>query len=182
MSTTVLPMWLRRRSFHGVRPGGSDTRVHGRHVLGAFLGFFAAIFVMNGVLIYWAVATNSGLVANEPYRKGLAYNERIAADERQARLGWTDKLEVTRDGTVALVLTDSAGQPVCGLKVEAVLGRPATNRADLRLALSEVAPGRYRAQTAPPGPGSWLVTLEAHTGAGAGEPVYRKRKRLWLTP
>jgi nitrogen fixation protein FixH len=151
-------------------------------VLGTFLAFFLGIFVMNGVLIYWAVATNSGLVANEPYRKGLAYNERIAAGERQAKLGWTDQVEVTRDGTVVLALTDSAGQAVTGLKVEAVLGRPATNRADIRFALDETAPGRYRAQTAPLEPGSWLVALEARRHAGATEPVYRKRKRLWLTP
>ena len=57
---------------------------------GVFLAFFAAVFVVNGAMIYSAVSTYTGLVANEPYRKGLHYNERIAADERQARLGWTD--------------------------------------------------------------------------------------------
>jgi nitrogen fixation protein FixH len=154
--------------------------VQGRHVLCVFLGFFAAIFVMNGALIYWAVTTHAGLVANEPYRKGLHYNERIAADERQARLGWTDTLDVTRDGGLALVLKDRAGQPVTSLKVEVVLGRPATNRQDIRVALREVAPGRYEAQTGLLGPGSWLVALEAR--ADAGEPLYRKRRRLWFSP
>jgi nitrogen fixation protein FixH len=149
-------------------------------VLGAFLAFFAAIFVMNGALIYAAVRTNSGLVANEPYRKGLHYNERISAEERQAQLGWTEKLDVTQDGGIALLLTDNAGQPITGLKVETVLGRPATNREDIRVALNEVAPGRYTAQVAPLGAGSWLVALEAR--ADAGEPVYRLRRRLWFTP
>jgi nitrogen fixation protein FixH len=151
-------------------------------VLGVFLGFFGAIFVMNGALIYEALSTNSGLVANEPYRKGLHYNERIAADERQAGLGWTDKLDVRRDGGVALVLTDSAGQPVTGLKVETVLGRPATNREDMRLALSEVAPGRYEAHAAPLAAGSWLVALDVRSGAGTGDPIYRLRRRLWFSP
>jgi nitrogen fixation protein FixH len=195
MSLAVLPMgpkqvrdppgptpWLARRG-SGVRPAGSDPiqreGLQGRHVLGAVLSFFAAIFVMNGALIYAAVSTNSGLVANEPYRKGLYYNKRIAADERQAQLGWTDTLEVTRDG-VALMLKDSGGQPVTGLKVEAVLGRPATNREDIRLAVREVAPGRYEAQTAPLAPGTWLVALEAR-GDGE-EPIYRKRRRVWSTP
>jgi nitrogen fixation protein FixH len=155
-------------------------RVQGRHVLAVFLGFFAAIFVMNGVLIYWAVTTHAGLVANEPYRKGLHYNERIAADERQARLGWTDTLAVARDGGVALLLKDSGERPVTSLKVDIVLGRPATTREDVRIALREVAPGRYEAQTAPLEPGSWLVALEAR--ADAGEPVYRKRRRLWFSP
>jgi nitrogen fixation protein FixH len=56
MSPTVLPAVRRREG------------VQGRHVLGVFLGFFAAFFVMNGTLIYWAVTTHAGLVANEPYR------------------------------------------------------------------------------------------------------------------
>jgi nitrogen fixation protein FixH len=149
-------------------------------VLGTFLAFFAAVFVMNGVLIWRAVTTNAGLVANEPYRKGLHYNERIAAEQRQAQLGWTDTLDVARDGRVALVLTDGGGRPVTGLSVEAVLGRPATNREDKRIALTEVAPGRYAAQVAPLAAGSWLVTLEARDHAE--EPVYRLRRRLWFTP
>lgn len=168
MSPTILRAARRR--------GG----VQGHHVLGVFLGFFAAIFIMNGALIYAAVTTHAGLVANEPYRKGLHYNERIAADERQAQLGWTDALEVTRHGGLALVLKGGGGQPVTSLKVEIVLGRPATNREDLRVALREVAPGRYEAQTGPLAPGSWLVALEAR--ADTGEPVYRKRRRLWFSP
>jgi nitrogen fixation protein FixH len=165
---------------HGVRPAGFGPRLTGRQVLGAFLAFFAAIFAMNGVLIYWAVATNSGLVANEPYRKGLHYNERIAADERQRQRGWSDKLELTKDGRVALVLTDKAGHPVSGLKVETVLGRPATNRQDIHTAMSEVAPGRYEARTAALAAGFWLVVLEAR--GDTEEPIYRIRRRVWLTP
>jgi nitrogen fixation protein FixH len=156
--------------------------MQGGHVLGLLLGFFGAIFGMNGALIYAAVSTNSGLVANEPYRKGLHYNERIAAQERQVGLGWAEKLDVSQDGGIALALTDGAGRPVEGLKVETVLGRPATNRDDIRLGLIEVAPGRYEAHTAPLGAGSWLVALEARAAAGAEEPIYRSRRRLWFSP
>jgi nitrogen fixation protein FixH len=156
--------------------------MQGRHVLGAFLGFFVAIFVMNGALIYAAISTNSGPVANEPYRKGLHYNERIAAGERQAKLGWSDRLDITQDGAVALVLANSAGQPVIGLKVETVLGRPASNRDDIRIGLTEVAPGRYEARTTPLSAGVWLVAVEARAGSDAAEPLYRKRRRLWFSP
>jgi nitrogen fixation protein FixH len=152
----------------------------GRHVLGTFLAFFAAVFVMNGALIYAAVRTNSGLVANEPYRKGLHYNERIAAEERQAQLGWAHTLEVKREGGVALVLTDGARRPVTGLKVDMMLGRPATNREDMRIALRESAPGRYEARTTPLAAGSWLVALDARTGTE--DPVFRIRRRLWFAP
>src|SRR5262249_34112510 len=84
------------------RPRG----MQGRHVLVAFLAFFGTVFAVNGTLIYEAVSTHTGLVANEPYRKGLAYNARIGADERQARLGWTETLEVGRDGHVTFALAE----------------------------------------------------------------------------
>jgi nitrogen fixation protein FixH len=170
MSPTLLPSARKREGLAG------------RHVLGLLLAFFGAVFVVNGALIYEAVRTNSGLVANEPYRKGLHYNARIAADERQAQLGWRDSLDVTREGAVALVLKDGTGQPVAGLKVETVLGRPATNREDLRVALIEVAPGRYEAHTPPLAAGNWVVALEARAAGDAEEPIYRTRRRLWLSP
>jgi nitrogen fixation protein FixH len=170
MSPTVLPT---RRREHGLR---------GRHVLMAVLGFFAAVFTANGVMIYSALSTYSGLVANEPYRKGLAYNERIAADERQARLGWTDTVEIGRDGRIALLVSSGDGRPVSGLKIEAVLGRPSTNRHDIKLTFGEAAPGRYEAQTAPLGEGSWLIAAEARVDARAEDPIYRSRRRVWLTP
>jgi nitrogen fixation protein FixH len=159
------------------RPRG----LQGRHVLGVFLAFFGTVFVVNGALIYEAVSTHTGLVANEPYRKGLAYNERISADERQARLGWTETLEVRRDGHVTLALAERDGRAVRGLKVEGVLGRPATNRYDIKLVLAETAPGRYEAQTAAVTEGSWLIALEARAQAG-DESIYRTRRRLWLMP
>jgi nitrogen fixation protein FixH len=139
---------------------------------------------MNGVLIYWAVATNSGLVAVEPYRKGLHYNQRIAADEQQRQLGWSEKVTLTQGGHLTLTLTDKAGQPVVGLKVETVLGRPATNRQDIRTAMVEVSPGRYEAHTAALDAGAWLISVEARdeSGAASGAPTYRIRRRVWLTP
>jgi nitrogen fixation protein FixH len=155
--------------------------LQGRHVLGAFLAFFGTIFVVNGTMIYWALSTHTGLVANEPYRKGLAYNERITADEHQTRLGWTETLDVGRDGHVTLALAERDGRAVRGLKIEGLLGRPATNRHDVKLALAEKAPGRYEAQTAAVAEGSWLITLEARAQANA-EPIYRMRRRLWLKP
>jgi nitrogen fixation protein FixH len=155
--------------------------VQGRHVLAAFLAFFGIIFAVNGALIYEALSTHTGLVANEPYRKGLAYNERITADERQAHLGWTELLEVGRDGHVTLALAERDGRAVQGLRIEGVLGRPATNRFDVRFSLTETVPGRYEAEAAAVAEGSWVITLEARVQPGA-EPIYRARRRLWLKP
>ena len=169
MSPTVLPTAPRQ-------PG-----MQGRHVLWLFLGFFATVFIVNGAMIYSAVSTYSGLVANEPYRKGLHYNERIAADERQTRLGWSDALEVGRDGHVRVALTETDGRPVRGMKIAGVLGRPSTNRHDIAVALTETAPGQYEAQAGALAEGNWLLTVEARAHESA-DPLYRIRRRLWLKP
>jgi nitrogen fixation protein FixH len=132
-------------------------------------------------MIYTALSTHTGLVANEPYRKGLAYNERIAADERQAHLGWSDAVELGRDGAVTLALSWPDGRPVSGLQVAGVLGRPATNRQDIPLTLAETAPGRYQARAGAVAEGGWLVSLEARR-QGEAEPIFRARRRLWLDP
>jgi nitrogen fixation protein FixH len=167
MSPTVLPA----RRQHGLQ---------GRHVLALFLAFFVLVFLVNGAMIYSAVSTHTGLVAREPYRKGLHYNERIAADERQARLGWTDTVALSRDGRVVVALADADGRPVAGLRAEVLIGRPSTDRQDTRLALREVEPGRYEARTEPLAAGSWLLALEVRTDRAAADPVYRARRRLWL--
>lgn len=167
-------------SLEALRTTRKPQGLNGRHVLGVFLTFFAAVFVANGAMIYSALSTHTGLVANEPYRRGLHYNERIAADARQGRLGWVATIELSIDGRVSLALAESDGRPVRGLRIEGVLGRPSTDRHDVRLALAEKAPGRYEAQATPLAEGNWMLTLETFTGANPEEPIYRARRRLWL--
>jgi nitrogen fixation protein FixH len=171
VSPTTLP--TARRQQQGLQ---------GRHVLTLAIAFFAVVFIANGAMIYSALSTYTGLVANEPYRKGLHYNERIAADERQARLGWQQTLNVRMDGHVDFALSEADGRPVRGLRIKGVLGRPSTNRLDQQLALTETAPGRYEAEATALAEGNWIITLEAFASPEAPEPVYRARSRLWLKP
>ena len=159
--------------------GTCDRTLDGRHVLAIVGAFFAAVFLVNGAMIYAALSTNTGVVGSEPYRKGLHYNERIAADVSQRRLGWTDSLSVGRDGGVVFTLAAPDGRPIAGLRTAGILGRPSTNRHDIALALSEVAPGRYEAQIGPLAEGTWLIAIDAWRNAGA-DPVYRMRRRVWL--
>jgi len=167
MSPTILPV---RR----------ERGLQGRHVLIGVLAFFAIVFLANGAMMYEAISTHSGLVAREPYRKGLYYNERIAADERQARLGWKNVVELSRDGRVVVALVDEEGRPVAGMKLAVLIGRPSTDRRDVRLTLSETEPGRYEGKTTPLDAGNWLFALEVRADARADQPLYRARRRLWL--
>jgi nitrogen fixation protein FixH len=152
----------------------------GWHVLGACVLFFAAVFAINAALIYSAISTYSGVVASEPYRKGLLYNDRILADERQQRLNWLDSLTIDRAGRVALAITSADGRPILGLYVVATVGRPSTSRDDITLSLSAGTAGLYEAQTKPLEAGSWIVSIEARASAEFGEPIFRARRRIWI--
>lgn len=160
---------------------GSGFRVEGRHVLAAMLLFFSSVFAVNGYFIARAVATHTGEVAVEPYRKGLQYNGRIAADEAQRALGWRSSLDVGADGRGHFTLTDADNRPVTGLSVRLGLGRPATERFDRRLVLEETAPGRYAIAAGPIEAGTWIASIEAQPAREpASMPVFRERRRLWF--
>ena len=160
--------------------------IEGRHVLIAMVAFFGTVFAVNGVLLYQALKTHSGLVAQEPYSKGLHYNDRIAASDQQAALGWSSDLVVPGSGRVELSLTDSGGRPVAGLAVKGRLGRPSSDRSDIHLAFVEQQPGHYLAAAGAVAPGAWQIDIEALGPAapqrGTAEPIYRERRRLWLKP
>lgn len=157
-------------------------RLNGRHVLAILLGFFGFIFAVNGYFAYAALSTYTGIVANEPYRKGLAYNQRIEAEERQNTLNWVETAQLAGDGTVVVTVAGADGHKVQGLAVTAVLSRPATDGFDHRLKFGEAEPGRYTANAGALAGGTWVIAIEARQSAGASEPDFRARRRLWLRP
>ena len=171
MSPTTLPT-IRRQ------PG-----LTGRHVLAALLGFFGIVFAVNAWLVVEALSTHSGEVANEPYRKGLAYNTRIAADDRQAALGWKEQL-VLAQGRITVALSAADGEPVRGLSLHGTIGRPSTARHDAAIMLAETEPGRYTATLPAISAGEWLVAIEAREvqQGAVPAPVFRLRRKLWLKP
>ena len=168
------------REAEAMRDGSGPLK--GWHVLAALIAFFGTVFAVNGYFAFSAISTYTGVVSAEPYRKGLAYNERIAASERQGALGWQEDVIVDRTGRVTVLIRDGDGNPVPYLRLAGTIGRPSTVRFDRRLALAERAPGRYEAEAGGLDAGAWLVGVEARRTAADPEPTYRARRRLWLKP
>ncbi len=158
--------------------------LRGHHVLLAFIGFFATVFLANGIMIYEAVSTFGGLETPDAYRKGLAYNERIAEGAVQAERGWHDRLAYIPElQRVRVDVTDPGGAGVPGLLISGEIGRPATDRFDRHLDFTQTGPGTYEADAAGIEPGWWTVDLEARKSASAGgEVLYEARERLWIKP
>jgi nitrogen fixation protein FixH len=160
----------------------SPRKITGRDVLLAFIVFFGVVFAVNGYFLHFALSTYTGVVSAEPYRKGLHYNQRIAAETRQDALGWKDEIHLAGDGRLSVAIKGIDGKPIERLIVAAVISRPSTARFDRLVALQERAPGVYTAATQAIDPGSWIVALEARSKSTDTEPTYRARRRLWLNP
>ncbi len=158
--------------------------LRGHHVLLVFVGFFVTVFLVNGVMIYEALSTFGGLETSDAYRKGLAYNQRIAEGAAQQQRGWRDHLAyVPESEHVRLDVADHEGAGVPGLAISGEIGRPATDRFDRRLDFTQTAPGTYEANAAGLEPGWWTVDIEARKSASTGaEVLYEAKERLWIKP
>jgi nitrogen fixation protein FixH len=142
-----------------------------------FLGGFLLVVLVNGVMIWLAVDTFTGIATERHYEKGLAYNQALEAAEAQAALGWRAETGFESSGPGAgrlqLMLRDSVRRAVAGARVTALFQRPSSPEADRTAALAEIAPGRYAASIDLGAPGNWAVRLEAHLG-GARYQVSRR--------
>jgi nitrogen fixation protein FixH len=157
--------------------------ITGKHVLFTLLAFFALILATNTYLVTKAISTFGGIETTDAYRKGLTYNKRIAAAEKQSALGWTTALDVDRSGSIIFKPLSSEGKPVTALTVTGTLGRPATNQFDIPLTLSEETAGTYRANAGELENGAYIISLKAEWQSANGSPeTYETRRRVWLSP
>lgn len=115
----------------------------------AFVGAMLLVVLVNGVLIFAAVDTFTGVTTGKSYDKGRAYNHVLAEAARQDALGWTPEVTL-RAGGLRIVVRDRDGRPVPGV-LAGVLRRPVEG--------TEIG-------FAPPatGAGQWAAPVELHAG------------------
>ncbi len=151
------------------------------HVLAAIVAFFLTIIAANAIFITLAVKSFPGEQEAKSYRQGLAYNDKLAAREAQAALGWTAEISSVRhaDGAVAidLVFASATATPVSGLVISGALSRTIDNESDRTLEFYEVEPGRYQTTLDGIEPGAWRFASAATSDQGA---VFILEKRLVL--
>lgn len=148
----------------------SEKTLTGRKVLFILLTFFGVVTAANVAMIYAATDTFPGLVVRNSYDASQIYD---AERDAQAALGWRAAADL-KDGVLAVAIRDTQDQPVRGLTVSAVVGRPATTAEDREIELVETD-GAY---TARPGlkKGIWRVDIRAQ---GGPDENFRAEARLY---
>jgi nitrogen fixation protein FixH len=159
--------------------GATARPLTGRTVLAALLGFFGVVIGVNGVMIALAIGTMPGLETEKPYQAGIAYSAEVDAARAQAARRWNVASHVSRDAqgraSVSVTVRDANDAPISGLDVAVRLLRPADQRGDRTIELSEREPGIYGGETADMAAGAWGVEIDA---VRASERLFRSRNRI----
>ena len=123
----------------------------GTWVLLSFIAFFGVIIAVNAVFIKTALDTHSGVVTEQPYEKGLAFNDVLEKAKAQPDIEHDVSF---KDGVLQLHL------PVSGAQVQASFFRPVKEGQDFEVVLREQKEGVYITTPNMPLPGSWTVRLK----------------------
>ncbi len=141
-----------------------------RWVPWAIVAAFAVVFAVNGGLVYFALASWTGLTTDHAYDEGIAYNRVIERAEAEAKLGWKLVIAFVPDGNgkesgqLVVDASDKDGMPLERLEIKAEFVRPLGTPADIPVVLERTAGGRYAVPLALPEPGQWDVYVTAAEG------------------
>lgn len=155
----------------------SDRPLTGRRVLAYLVAAFLVVIAVNVAFVVLALGTWSGLSVEQPYERGIKYNQTIEIDHAALALGWS--ADAVYDGRViSLDLRDKAGAPIDGAAVLARIERPAVEGHDIEVPLAAIGAGRYAAPASVPMAGQWYLVVTVDRGADH----WRSRSRVWVSP
>jgi nitrogen fixation protein FixH len=151
----------------------------GWRVLLALLGFFGVVFAVNGVMIYEALSTLSGVDTDSAYQAGLMYEQSVAMAKAQDERHWRVDAKLTPSPVgerLDVNARDAAGQPLGGIEASAIFERPTDRRLDRSVVLVEDVAGRFHG-SAEITAGQWDLVIEL---THHGEQLFRSRNRVIL--
>lgn len=144
----------------------------------SIVGGFALVILVNGILVYFAVSSFTGLQTQGHYQRGLDYNEVLAGARAQQALGWTVGIEYRESadgrGRLSVQAVDRAGNPLNDAGVTARLVRPVQAGSDMKVKLAAAGDGLYAAEIELPLRGQWDILAQISHPSGS----YSTAKRI----
>ena len=130
-----------------------------------FVAGFAIVIAVNGVMIWFAIGSFSGLYSNHARDRGLRYNQVVAEQHDREALGWTVETSwQATDNLLGLKISDRSGKALEDVTVVVDLVRPAEKRAPIRIAIADLGSGRFAGAVALPGRGNWDADIVIEAG------------------
>jgi nitrogen fixation protein FixH len=126
-----------------------------------FVAAFVVVIAVNGVMIWFAVGSFSGLYADAAREQGLHYNETIAEQEARDALGWSvDAAWHAGTRRLQVTLHHADGSALLGADIEAALIRPAEKRPPHPVAMGDHGGGQNAGYVSLPARGNWDLQIE----------------------
>lgn len=147
----------------------------GRTVLACIVGFFAVVFLVNGIMVREAVRSFGGVETQSAYKAGLAFKQDVAEANAQEARHWKVEAHVERT-SLDVKAAGSDGAPLAGLELVARLHHPSDRRFDEEIAARRVSAGVWRGALDAPA-GQWDLVIELYRGA---ERQFRSVNRVVL--
>lgn len=132
-----------------------------RYIPWLFVAAFAVVIAVNGIMIWFAVGSFSGLYADSAREQGLHYNEVVIEQKARDALGW--KVDAAWDAgnrRLDVALRHADGSALSGASIEAALVRPVEKRAPLPVAMGELGDGQFAGYVSLPARGNWDLEIE----------------------
>lgn len=160
--------------------GGGEPERKSLWIPWVFVGAFLFVVGVNGVMIYFAVSTFSGVETENHYIKGIRYNSALEGQRAQTERGWKVGLDFVSPeplkGRVSLNLRDKEGNLLRDATATLRAVRPVAVGHDFDIELSYLGEGRLAAEPSFPLPGVWDLKLSVVHATGD----YQEVKRIWV--
>lgn len=156
--------------------GGDGPR--DRWIPWAIVAFMGVVVLVNGIMVWFATSSFTGLQTEGHYKKGLEYNRVLEAERAERALGWTVTIEYSstgvRRGLVAAHAQDATGAPLDGATVTARLVRPTQAGHDKDVVLASRGNGVYATEVELPLSGLWDIQAQIEHRSD----IYRTAQRI----
>ncbi|HEC01216.1 MAG TPA: hypothetical protein ENI91_05960 [Sphingomonadales bacterium] len=152
----------------------------GRKAMMWIVGFFLVIFTVNAIMATIAVGTWGGLETDNAYRKGLFYNNEIAAAEDQHKSGWTIALShrpTAMENDKIAVKINWPENDLPPAQVSVLITRAVTNAYDQEIILTKTSDNIYTAAVKFAEPGQWDVDIIVKRPEG---PIYQLTDKIFI--
>lgn len=160
--------------------GPRRARQAGWYIPWLFVAFFGVVFVANGVMVWIATSTYTGLATDQYFIKGIRYNAALDGAREQRERGWKVDLafqsQAERRGIVSLTLHDRYGNLLSGSTATVRFIRPTAQGHDFELALPYLGEGRYGTDLEFPLSGVWDLRLVIDHTSGD----WQGEQRIWV--
>jgi nitrogen fixation protein FixH len=151
----------------------------GWRVLLYLVAFFGVVMAANGLMVYEAVSTMTGVDTDSAYQAGRMFERDVAMAKAQESRHWRVVAHVTpllSGSQIEITARDEAGRPLTGMQASAAFQRPTDRHLDHDIALVEDSPGKFHGN-AEIMAGQWELVIEISRN---GEQLFRSKNRVVL--